>query len=205
VDTDDVQPYAEEPAEPGMDGGLDPIEPVDPVATPGGKRIVLAILAALVVGAIGVAVWGILYATFKREYVGIAVVIGLLVGYVVREVSGRSTIGVRLLASLLTAVACVAGTVVGETAYTAKVYGLPFWDLIDRATKDTWALLQDRTLLQFGVYAAALVIAFLAAGPKKETPKKGAPDPFVGEGSESDVSDPGVSDPGVSDPGVTSE
>jgi hypothetical protein len=136
-------------------------------ARPG--NLLLGIVGALAVSALGVVLWGILYATVKREFVGLAVLIGLLNGYALRELSRRSTILTRILASVVTALACVAGTVVGEVAYTSAKLHAAFWKLLGDVWGDWWTLLRHRTGLQFAIYAAALVIAFLSAGPSQAT------------------------------------
>jgi hypothetical protein len=165
------------------------------LVTPRSGNLLLAIVAAVGVAAIGVALWGVLYATAKREFVGVSVLIGLLVGYVVRELSKRSTIATRLLAVVVTALACVAGTVVGEVAYTAAQFHTKFWKLFGDVAGDWFTLLRHRTGLQFAIYAAALVIAFLAAGPtatKRSAPVPPPPPGFDPVGGEAgDPGDPG--------------
>ncbi len=171
MDNADDQPVRDDvPEEPG-DGVLAAEEPL------AAKRgnVPLAILASLAIAAIGVALWGVLAAKTLREYVGISVVVGLIVGYVMRELTRRSTIGVRLIASVITALTCVAGSVVGEVAYLTSDAGAPFWrHLRDNIEPDAvWASLERRNGIQLAVFAAAVVIAFAAAGPKKEpAPKK---------------------------------
>jgi hypothetical protein len=172
VDTpdDDVRP-----AEPDGDA-FDPPELAaydeEPVVAPAGrgaKGWLLAILAGVAVVAVGVAGWGLLDTVATRDFVGISVLIGLLVGYVVRELSGRTSLGARLVAVLITAVGCVAGATVGETAYTAATYKVKFWDLLPEV--DVWRLMTHRPAVHYAVYVVALVIAFLAAGPQKPKTK----------------------------------
>ncbi len=176
---DDLQPepLADEGIGSGMaDEPFDGLEPPPVVPGPGAKRLVLAILASIALAAGGVALWAGVYAIREREYIGIAVLIGLLVGYVMRAVSGRTTIVVRLIAGLVTAIACVCGTVVGEAAYVAAKYDSKFWKLLGDIEPKWWSILRHRNALTFAVYAAAVVIAFLAAGPQKPKKVKTVPD-----------------------------
>lgn len=173
---DDVQPYADEPTgvpapatDPTAgDATLTGIEP-EPVATERRGSLLLGVLAALGVVVAGTVVWALLYRRFNKEYVGIAVLMGLLIGYVLRGLARRSTIAVRVLAVVVTAVGCAAGSVTGDVAYTTKTFHLPFFSTLWRVRDNWWSIATHRTGLQWGVFAAALVIAFLAAGPTKET------------------------------------
>lgn len=185
--SDDEPIYAEQPggdpaatthAEPlgddFADGGEDyaAIEPVAPAG--GGRRVLLGILAAVLVAIAGVAAWALIYAQAEREYVGVAVVIGLAVGWVLRVVSGRTDLWLRFVAVLITAVSCVAGTVTGEVAYTAKVYRADFWQLLGDIAPDWFEVMRRRPALSFAIFLAGLVLAYLSASPQKEKTKKGA-------------------------------
>lgn len=151
--------------------GADPV--VVPAApAPGAGRLVLAILASLAVIAVGVGLWSYIYVQAEREYVGVSVVIGLIVGYVMRLVSGRSTVPVRIVAVVLTALACVLGTVAGEAAFTANAYDASFLDLFKDILPDWLELMERRPGLTFAIFAAALVLAFLSASPQDSKKKR---------------------------------
>jgi hypothetical protein len=165
-------------------------EPVAAAPVSGGKRWLLALLAGLGVALVGVVLWGVLYAVAKREFVGTSVVVGLVIGYVVREVSRRSDLPARLLAVLVTALACVGGTVVGEAAYTAAHFKIGFWRVFGDLRPQTWELLQKRTNLQLAIYAVALVIAFLAAGPAKPKPAAAGTTEPVAEPETAETAEP---------------
>lgn len=144
-------------------------------AAPPPARWPLAIVAALVVGAVGVVVWGVASALFTRALVGMSVLVGLLVGYVVREVSRRSNLPARIVAVAVTAVVCFAGAFVGDAAYVSadtKTFGVR--DLLDSYKAKPFEHFKDRPKLQFLIFAVALVVAYLAAGPAK--PKAAATD-----------------------------
>ncbi|HVF06127.1 MAG TPA: hypothetical protein VNA20_14895 [Frankiaceae bacterium] len=152
--------------------------PVAADARPGGGRLVAAILASLGVVVVGVALWSYIYVQAEREYVGVSVVIGLIVGYVMRLVSGRSTVPVRIIAVLITALACVLGTVAGEAAFTANAYDASFFDLFKDILPDSFELVKRRPGLTFAIFGAALVLAFLSASPQDSKKKrKGSDEP----------------------------
>lgn len=177
---DDPNESADQPVD--LDSGLDDsgmegdgdaamAEPVPPARWP------LAILASLGAAVIGVVLWALIYANAEREYVGVSVVIGLTIGWLMRVVSRRSTIAVRIVAVVITALACVAGTVVGEVAYTSKAFKFAFWTLLKDVAPDTFKLLSERPGLTYGIFVAALVLAFLSAGPQKPKASKLRGDP----------------------------
>jgi hypothetical protein len=87
-----------------------------------------------------------------------------------RAVSGRSDLLPRLLAVVVTAVSCVVGSLVGEVAYVAHRFGMAFWPLLRKDIGKTYDVMKHRNAVAWIVFAAAVVIAFLAAGPQK--PKK---------------------------------
>lgn len=146
------------------------------------SRLLLGVLAGLAVALAGVALWAVLYTKMEKDYVGVSVVIGLLVGYVVREVSRRADIPVRVIAALITAAACLLGTVVAEVAYTASQYHFPFWDLLKDQLPHTFQRLGKRNALTFVIYVAAIAVAFLSASPPR--PKRVAAPPPPAEPSE---------------------
>jgi hypothetical protein len=149
-------------------------EVVAGTAEPAG-RLALGILAGVLVALLGIAVWAIVYAKAEREFVGVSVVTGLAIGWTIRTVSRRSTMLVRIVAVLLTAAVCVGGTLAGEVAFTSKTYHMGFWKLLGDVAPDTYDLLSKRPVLTFGVFVAALVLAYLAAAPQKpKAPKGGA-------------------------------
>ena len=188
--SDDERGYADEPAieetthveATGLDAATVDAEP--------GARWPLAILAALAAAAVGVVAWAYIYTTAEREYVGVSVVIGLTVGWLIRVISRRSTLPARILAVVITALACVAGTVTGEVAYTAKTFQADFWRLLGDVLPDTFTLLRDRPGLTYVIFAAALVLAFLSAGPQKEKPKKRDETPAPAESVDEPPRDP---------------
>lgn len=143
----------------------------------------LAILAGILTAAAGVLVWTLLGRFAGREFVGISVVTGLAVGYVLRVVSGRSTIPVRIAAALILAVTCVAGTVTAGRAVLAKTLPeqvpgshISWWELMRRFDYgQTVSTVRHRGGLTLAIYAAAAVIAFLSAGPQKPKPAPADP------------------------------
>lgn len=139
----------------------------------------LAILAALGAAALGIALWSVIFVAAEREYVGVSVVIGLTVGWLVRVVSRRSNLVARVVAVVITAIACVLGTVVAEVAYTSSQFEFGFLKLLGDVLPNTFELLSDRPGMTLVIFAAALVLAFLSAGPQKEKPSKrrGQPEP----------------------------
>lgn len=181
------------------DAAADPgMAPYDAAAAPapGAGKVVVATLAALVVAAVGVAVWAFIYAQAEREYVGVAVVIGLTVGWVMRVVSGRSTLPVRVIAVLVTAIACVLGTLFGDAAYTAKEFDADFFTVLGDIAPDTFDTLSKRPALSFVIFAAGMVLAFLSAGPQKtkEGRVKNAPQVAPIEPLDADPPHPGIDD-----------
>lgn len=169
----DEQPLAETTHADPLSGDplyTEPLAPVD--AEPPKARWPLAILAGLGTGLLGVVLWAFVFMQFDREYVGVAVIIGLVVGWVIRTVSRRSTVAARVAAVLITAVTCVLGTVIGEVAYTAKFYDADFGKLLGDVLPDTFNVVKDRPAVTLGIFVVALVLAWLSAGPQKEKPKK---------------------------------
>ena len=164
---DPLDGYTDDSAE------LAPVAPVAP--RPGIGRLLLAILLSLVVAAAGIAAWSVIYVEAEREYVGVSVVIGLIVGYVVRLVSGRNTIPARLIAVLITALTCVVGTVAAEAAFTANTYGIGFMKVFQDILPDALELMSRRPALTLAIFAAALVLAFMSASPQEPKKKKRAP------------------------------
>jgi len=136
----------------------DPVDdPVEPAETVPATRLGLALLAGVGVIAVGVALWAVLVKSLDKEYFGVSVAIGLLVGYVLREVSRRSDLLVRGLAVLLTAVTCVVGT------------------LVSHAVADVTTGIGDLPWVAYATFAGALVVAYISATPPK--PKKAATPP----------------------------
>jgi hypothetical protein len=180
-------PDAAETSDPMADDAAPYVPPAAPA--PGAGKVVLGVLAALLVAALGVALWAFVYAQMEREYVGVAVVIGLAVGWVIRVVSGRSTLPVRIVAVVVTAVACVAGTLFGDAAYTAKQFKADFFTVLGDIAPDTFDTLSKRPVLSFVIFAAGMVLAFLSAGPQK--PKKSAPQVAPVEPVDADPPHPG--------------
>lgn len=182
---DDVTPAAvedgdEDFTDADIEAQLDAEEAAEIAAAPprpGAGRLLLGLLAALVVGAVGVAAWAGIYASREKEYIGVAVIIGLLAGYAMRAVSGRSDLLPRLLAVVVTALSCVAGSLAGEVAFVAHRYGAAFWPLLRHDADKWWSVMRHRSGIAWVVFAAALVIAFLAAGPQKPKKEKAVAEP----------------------------
>lgn len=133
-------------------------EETAPVEAAPTSRLGLGVLASLGVVAAGIGLWVVLLKSLDKEYFGVTVLIGLLVGYVLREVSRRSDMLVRVLAVVLTAVACVAGTLISRAAY------LPDGQSLTKIPG-----------MAYATFAAALVVAYISAVPSK--PKKAATPP----------------------------
>lgn len=182
MDSERDEPYVGDEPGAGSDGGFDANDPfgvgldAEPVAAaPPKSRLVLGTLAGLGAVLLGIVVWSLLYAFAKRDYVGVSVVFGLLIGYVVREVSRRSDLTPRIIAAVLTALLCVFGSVIAQVANTARVFHASFWDLLVDLLPDTFTIVSKRNALTFVIFAAAVIVAFLSAGPSK--PKAPAVDP----------------------------
>jgi hypothetical protein len=170
VDTDRPDDLTDSAAEPvAADDTV--FAAAEPVAAPR-SRLVLGTLAGLGVVLVGIVVWSLLYAYLKRDYVGVSVVFALGIGYVVREVSRRSDLTPRVVSALLAVVLCVFGSVVAQIANTAREFHASFWDLLTDLLPDTFTIVSKRTALTYVIFAAAVVVAFLSAGPSK--PKAGA-------------------------------
>jgi hypothetical protein len=188
VDTpeDDVRPAGDIDAgddehftDADLDAELDAEEAaaIEAAPGPGAGRLLLGLLAAIVVAALGVVLWSTIYAVREREYIGVAVLIGLLAGYTLRAVSRRSDILTRVLAGVVTALACVAGTIFGQVAYVSHHFGVAYWPLLKKDLPKTFDVLKHRTGVSWAVFAAAIVIAFLAAAPQKPKKEKAAAQP----------------------------
>lgn len=132
-----------------------------PEAAPA-TRLGLGVLASVVVVAVGVALWVVLVKSLDKEYFGVSVAIGLLVGYALREVSRRSDLLVRVLAVLLTAVACVVGTLMSQAAVKGQTVSIAHLPKVAYLT-----------------FVGALVVAYISATPPK--PKKVAAPPTPAE------------------------
>ncbi|MDQ1711603.1 MAG: hypothetical protein QOE45_1053 [Frankiaceae bacterium] len=175
MDTSDDQPPIEQDAEPGLaeettfaDEGVAP----DGTGGPRGN-LALGILAGIGAAVAGVLVWAGVTLSSGREFVGISVLTGLAVGYLMRRVSGRTGVGTRLGAALITAAACIAGTVMAVVAITSKTYKVGYVDLLRHFMySETFTIVRKRPGLTLVVYAAAVVVAFLSAGPQKPKPSR---------------------------------
>lgn len=158
----DVDTFATEPAAPPL------------------SRLLLALIAGLAVAAAGIAVWAQLYYWRNNNYVGVSVVFALVIGYVVREVSGRSDLLARILAALVTVAFCVVGFVSATAVGLVKTYGAEYWPEFKRMMKEPWTHIRPAPVLTLVILAAAVVVAFISAGPTKpKQPKqpKAAPAP----------------------------
>lgn len=140
----------------------------EPPAERRGRGLLLATLAGLAVAVLGIVAWALLYVQVEREFVGVSVVIGFVAGWLIRVVSGRHDLPPRIIAVVITAIACVVGTVVAEVAFTASEYGASFTQLLGDVLPETFTILSKRPLLTLAVFVAALVLAFLSAGPQSK-------------------------------------
>jgi hypothetical protein len=181
VDTSD-DPQASQPDEDALDGadaGTDAATDTDEAgAAPGpGGNLALGVLAAVAVAALGVLVWTVLLLSgVKWNVAGITVIAGLAAGYLIRRVSGRSGLGVRVTAAVIIAVAAVVGTVTSVLAFTSHSYKIGFGTLLKHYKyRDTFTLLKHLPARTLVIYAAAVVIAFLSAGPQKPKAAKAGP------------------------------
>lgn len=168
---DDLETMHAEPMGDDLDTAL-----AAPVAAGGAKRWLLAIVASLVVIVAGAALWAGVYEWRGQEYVGVGVLIGLSVGWLLRVITKRSDIVVRLVAVLLTALGIVVGTVVANAWFTTSLPGTvpTFWDLLPDVLPDWWDILThpDREPMTYVIFGAALLLAYLAAGPQSSGKKK---------------------------------
>jgi hypothetical protein len=188
VDTSDDSQPIEQDTDPHLvpddgdagDGG-DPLE-ADPLADAPSGNLALAVLAAVGACAVAVVLWTVLMLAGGREFVGLTVIAGLAAGYLLRRVSGRSTTVVRVLAGLVTAVACVVGTVTAVVAFTSRTYHVGYVDLLRHFHySETFTVVKHRRGMTLVVYAAAVVIAYLSAGPQKPKKVKDEPDAEIPE------------------------
>ena len=141
----------------------------------GAGRLVLGILAALAAAAVVVAGWSYVYVAAGREYLVFAVILGLAVGLVLRTVSGRSSIPVRVLAGVLTVAGCAAGTLSGDAAFNADLYRTGYWEMLTDAILPDWqSRFGARQPVAWAIFAAAAVLAFLVAAPAKPSKKDAA-------------------------------
>lgn len=152
-----------------------------PMAAARSGNVVLAVLAGIATAAAGIVVWTVLCRLMGRPFPGMSVVIGLTVGYVLRVVSRRATVPIRVVAALLTAVAAVVGAITSTRGVLAKTIPeqvpgshVGFGDLMRSFEwSQTFSVIKHQGNVTVVLYAAAVVIAFLSAGPQK--PKKAAP------------------------------
>ena len=171
---DDLETTHADPAE-----GLAEDWTTPPAATGGAGRWLLGIAASVAVILVGSALWALVYDWRNQEYVGVSVLIGLTLGWVLRTVIGRSDLPVRVLAVVLTAVGIVVGTVVGAAWFAAST-NLPgiggFWDVLPDVAPHWWDILtdKDRDQITYVIFAAALALAYLSAGPQSSKKKKAA-------------------------------
>jgi hypothetical protein len=176
MDTDrQDEPGQDEPVD--LDLGTTTTHVSEPLAAEAPRtRLPLGILAGLGVALAGVAAWSLLYALAGRDYVGISVVFGLLIGYVVREVSRRTDLLPRVAAAVLAAALCVVGSTAALAANTAHEFHQPFTRILGDLLPHTFEILKDRNVLTFAIFAAAVVVAFVsAAEPKPKKAKAGPP------------------------------
>lgn len=148
----------------------------EPVAAPK-SRMLLGTLAGLVVVVLGIAAWGALYAALDRDYVGITVVLALLIGYVVREVSRRSDLPPRIVSALLTALLCLVGSIsaVAVGLVLLPEYTESYWPTFTRLMERPQDVLKEHNPLTWAIFGAAVVAAFFSAMPPKPKKTKGAP------------------------------
>lgn len=192
VDTerpDDATDDAYEPVE--VTTGIDMTVDAEPPAPK--TRMVLGTLAGLGVALVGVGVWALLYRQLDKDFPGVSVVFALIIGYVVREVSRRSDLVPRIVASVLTAVLIVVGSVIALSAWETSDWqerGLPvsFQDVLEERFPQAFELLGNQRPLTLVIFGAAVVVAFLSAAPPRPKQVKTAPasDPEPEAGPEFD-------------------
>lgn len=169
---DDLETTHAEPMGDDLDAAL-----AAPAAGGGAKRWLLAIAASLLAIVVGAAVWAAVYDWRDQEYVGVSVLIGLAVGWLMRVITKRSDIVVRLVAVLLTALGIVVGTVVAAAwfASSSPLATIPdFWELLPDVLPDWWDILThpEREPITYVIFGAALLLAYLSAGPQSSGKKK---------------------------------
>jgi len=160
---------AYEPVE--VDTSIDETSVGAPVVTtaPPASRLLLATVAALAVAAVGVAAWAGLFLATNKEFPGVTVVFGLLIGYVVSRVSRRGDVVAGIVAALVTAVLCLVGNVAAISAGVVNQYKLSFLDIFKDLLPDAFSLLTDRPALTLLIFAVAVAVAFgstLSSSPK---------------------------------------
>ena len=196
---DDLETMHAEPMGDDLDAAL--AAPAAPAAG-GAKRWLLAIAASLVAIVVGSAVWAGIYDWRDQEYVGVSVVIGLAVGWLMRVVTKRSDLVVRLVAILLTALGIAVGMVVAATwfASSSALPSVPgFWELLPDVIPDWWDILThpEREPITYIIFGAALLLAYLMAGPQSGKKKAAVADDDV-EYDDAPLADP-LADP-MADP-----
>lgn len=159
----------------------------DAPAEPKGRWL-LGTLAGLAVVLVGIAVWSLLYRSLERDYVGVTVVFALVIGFVVREVTRRGTLAARLLAAFLTALLCLLGSLVAPVAHFVKANPqFEYMDVLKQVFKHPLDALRQNQGVTWGIFVAAIVVAFLsAAPPRPKQPKKKAATTTATENDPSD-------------------
>lgn len=179
-DEPDITGEAYEPVE--VDVSTESYVAAEPVVASKG-RLLLAILAGLAVGAFGIAVWTQLYYIRKVDYVGASVVTALLLGYVVREVSGRSGLLPPILSALIAAAVGVVGSVsvaAASVVLTEELAALDpqYWETFRNGMKEPWNVLEGQTVLRSVILVAAVVVGFISATPPKPKKLEAPPPPL---------------------------
>ena len=192
-----------EPGEPTATTHADPLDGTDSLlgdplaedaglatAAPAASKVFAATLASVVGALVGVAVWAFVHVQLEREYVGVSVIIGLVVGWLMRVLSGRSTLPIRLVAVVVTALSCVAGTLVSRAAFDDTLVDDTLMERLGNLLPHTGTIMSELRGLTYAIFVAALVLAFLSASPQKEKTKKGAAAPVepapLGDGGADD-------------------
>lgn len=129
------------------------------------SRLPLATLAGLGLVIVGIVAWAALYVAIDRAFPGITVVMALVIGYVVREVSRRSDLAPRIIAAALTAVLCVVGAYVAAVADVAAQQDIPILDTVREQLRNAWVFLKAYHWITWVIFAAAVVVAFVSASP----------------------------------------
>ena len=163
--SDDEPMFAPHADEPGSTTHADPLAaPTLAAAEP--ARWPLAILAALGVMVAGLALWVFIAMQFNRPMAIVAIAFG--VGWVLRVVSRRSTIAVRVLAVVLTAIAAVIGTVIGTAAPEENRFGASLTEAFNELLPKAFDLVADLPAATLAIYGVSLVLAWLSASPPKD-------------------------------------
>lgn len=187
----DAEDYPDEYADEFAD--LDEEFPLPVEPPPGGPGLLaFGMLAALVGAAAIVAVWAVACALIERRLAVMGVGLGFVVAYAIREISRRRSVVTAVIASLLTAVGCVAGGIVADQAILSAQSKVGFWTLLGTVDDDIVESVKFSTnVITWLVYAFAVYTAFTTVLSRR----KPEPEPVTDEFAEGeDLDDDGIED-----------